>query len=228
MTPAGILGPTVREGDPILTNRWKLVAATLALALALAACSSDDNGGGGGGGGGVTGASEATGSAQTVSAEAYATALCSSMQTYIDDVTNLSNSFASTLDPSADLALQRDSVVGFLDDVLTITDTLISDLEAAGVPDVEGGQAIRDAVSQSFSQARTVIDDARSQVEGLSLDDPQAFATELGNIGGAIQDSLGGIGGSLSALDSPALSEAVAAEPACAQLSGAPGASGTT
>jgi hypothetical protein len=193
------------------------------LALVLAACSGDDNGGGD-----TTGGGGDTGGAQTVPAEAYATSLCTSMQTYIDDVTNLSNSFASTLDPSADLAGQQDAVVGFLDDVLTITDTLITDLEAAGVPDVEGGQAIRDAVSQSFDRARTVIGDAKSQVEGLALDDPQAFATELGNIGAAIQESLGGIGGSLSALDSPALADAVAAEPACAQLTGAAGASGTT
>lgn len=204
-----------------MTNRWKLVAGTLLLALVLAACSSDDNGSGGDGGGGDAG------SGQAVSADVYATSLCTGIQTYIDDVTALSNTFAASLDPAAELAGQRDAVVGFLDEVLTATDTLISDLEAAGVPDVDGGQAIVDAVGQSFDQARGVIDDARTQVQALALDDAQTFAAELGSIGTTIQSSLGGIGGALSALDSPELAEAVAAEPACAQLSGA-GVSGTT
>jgi hypothetical protein len=151
------------------------------------------------------------------------------MQSYIDDVTSLSDDFVANLDPAADLAGQRDAVVGFLDDVLTATDRLISSLDRAGVPDVDGGQGIVDAVSQSFDQARQVIDDAKAQVEALSLDDPTAFATELGNIGTAIQTSLSGIGTSLSTLDSAELSSAVAAEPACAQVAGAAsGATGTS
>jgi len=212
-----------------VTNRWKIVAGALLLALVLAACSGDDdNGGGGGETGTTTGATAATGTAGSVSAEEYATTLCTSMQTYIDDVTTLSNDFVANLDPAADLQGQRDAVVGFLDDVLTATDTLISDLEGAGVPDVEGGQAVVDAVSQSFDQARQVIDDAKGDVEALSLDDPTAFATELSNIGTAIQSSLSGIGTSLSTLDSPELSAAVAAEPACAQVAGGAGLSGAT
>ena len=213
-----------------MKNRWKLVAGALLLALVVAACGGDDDSGGGDGGdtGTTTGATTTTGSTGTVSAEEYATTLCTSMQTYIDDVTTLSDDFVANLDPSADLAGQRDGVVGFLDDVLTATDTLISNLEAAGVPDVEGGQGIVDAVSQSFDQARQVIDDAKAQVEALSLDDPTAFATELGNIGTAIQTSLSGIGTSLSTLDSAELSAAVTAEPACAQVAGAAGVSGAT
>jgi hypothetical protein len=206
-----------------------MIAGVVLVALTLAACSGGDDGGGGGGTGGA-----ATGgdTSQNVSAEAYAKSLCTSMQTYITDVTDLSNTFVSNLDPSADLAGQRDAVIGFLDDVLAATDALISDLEGAGVPDVEGGADITSAVKQSFDRARSVIEDAKSQVQGLSLDDPTQFASRLSDIGTTIQTSLGDIGGSLSALNSPQLSEAVAAEPACASVAsaagGGSGATGTT
>jgi hypothetical protein len=206
-----------------VTNRWRIVAGAVLLALALAACSSGDGGGGGeGDGGGGNGGGGGT----TVSADAYAKTLCTSMKSYVDDVTNLSSTFVSNLSPSADLAGQRDAVVGFLDDVLDATDRLIADLGDAGVPDVDNGQEIDAAVKRSFEQARGIIEDARQQVQDLSLDDPQAFATELSSIGTAIQDSLGSIGGSLESLDNAELSQAVADEPACASVTaGATGAS---
>jgi len=214
-------------------KRWKLTAGAmlLALALALSACSSDDNGGGTTGGGN-TGTTAATGSTSssggTVTPAEYAKSLCSSMQSYVTNVTDLSNNFASSLDPSADLAGQRDAVVGFLDDVLTATDKLISDLDAAGVPDVDNGQEIVSTIKSAYQQARSAIADAKSQVQGLSLDDPTAFASQLSDIGTAIQSSLGDIGGSLSTLDSQELSQAVASEPSCAAIAGASGASGSS
>jgi hypothetical protein len=211
-------------------NRFKLVLGVLLIALTLAACSSDDNGGGDTGGtttgGTTTGATATTGGGETVSAAEYAKSVCTTMSTYVNDVTNLSNTFASGLDPSADLAGQRDAVVGFLDDVLTSTDKLITNLEAAGVPDVDNGQEIVDKIKASFAQAKSVIAEAKDKVQNLSLDDPTAFATQLSGIGTAIQDSMTGIGTSLQTLSSPELEQAVASEPACSSLSG--GASGAT
>ena len=214
-----------------MTNRWKLVMGVLLLALVLAACSSgnDNSSGGGTGGntGGSTGTTATTGASGSVSASDYAKSVCTSMQTYVTDVTNLSNNFASSLDPSADLAGQRDAVVGFLDDVLTSTDKLIGDLEAAGVPDVDNGQQIVDAIKQSFEKAKGVIEDAKQQVQNLSLDDPSTFATQLSSIGTKIQGSMTDIGTSLQSLSSPELEQAVAQEPSCASLSSG-GASGSS
>ena len=65
------------------------------------------------------------------------------------------------------------------------------------------------AINASFQDAKTVLEDAQTQVEALSTDDPQAFATELNEIGVAIQSSLGGIGDSLWSCETPELSEAV-------------------
>lgn len=216
-----------------MKNHWRLIAGVLLLALVLAACGGDDSGGGDTTGGttastGTTGTTGATGTTGgTVAPEEYVASVCTSMQTFVDDVTTMSNDFGSTLDPTADVQTQKDAIVGLFDDMLAAMDTLISELQAAGTPDVDGGDQITAALSDSFASARQALQDARDQVEGLSVDDPTAFATELTNIGTAIQDSMSGITGSLSELDAPALSEAAANEPACASLASS-GATGTT
>lgn len=210
-----------------MRSRWKFVAGALVMALVLAACGGDDDGGDEGTTAATGTTAEATGATGdtgstvgTVAPEEYVRALCTGMKTYVDDVTTLSSEFGTSLDPTADLQTQKEAVVGLLQDIIDATDTLITDLEAAGVPDVEGGDEIVSAVGDSFDQARQVIDDAKAQVEDLSIDDPATFATELTNIGTAIQNSLGGISGSLSELDAPELSEAAANEPSCASLAG--------
>lgn len=189
-----------------------VVGLVLALSL-LAACSGDGEEGDGGGG-----------TAQGVSADAYARSLCTSIQSYVDEVTTLSTDFASGIDPAASLEDQKQGVLAFLDDVLESTGRLIDGVTDAGVPDVEGGAAVVAAIEDSFQQARSVLEDARAQVEAIPVDDPQTFADQLNEIGSTIQSSLGEIGGSLSALESAELTEAVRNEPACEAVASTAGA----
>lgn len=179
----------------------RLLVGVLGLALVSAACSGD-------------------GSADGVPAARYASALCSSMQTYLTDVTALSDAFVSKVNPEAPLEEQKRSVGEFLDEVLTATDTLIEDLMEAGVPDVVGGEEIVTAIRSSFDQARSVLEDARARVEALDVEDRRAFATELNAIGSTIQNSLGEIGTSLEGLTAAELASAVEDEPACAEVTG--------
>jgi ElaB/YqjD/DUF883 family membrane-anchored ribosome-binding protein len=216
-------------------NRWKLVAGTLLLALVLAACGGgDDNESGDSGTTGTTattGATSTTGdtgsTGGTVSPEEYVKTVCTSMSTWVNDVQTMSNDFTTNLDPSADLQTQKDAIVQLFDDMLGATDTLISSLQSAGTPDVDNGDQIQAALSDSFEQARTALNDAKTQVEKLGIDDPAAFATELGNIGTAIQSSMSGITGSLGGLQAPELEQAAAQEPACQAIAGG-GATSTT
>jgi hypothetical protein len=180
------------------------------VAIALAGCGGNGNGDGNGDGG-------------TVSAEAYAQNLCASMQTYIDEVTTLSTDFAAEIDPAATLDEQRNAVLSFLDDVLAATDRLITGVEDAGVPDIDNGEDVVVAIEETFAEARGILEDARAQVEAISVDDPQAFADQLNEIGTTIQTSLGEIGSSLAAIDAPELNAAVSDDPDCAAVAGAAG-----
>jgi hypothetical protein len=157
-----------------------------------------------------------------VSAQTYAQRLCANMQSYIDEVAMLSTDYAGELDPAAELDEQRDALLAFLDDVLVATDRLIAGIERAGVPDVDNGEEVVEAIEDTFVEARAILVDARGQVEAISVDDPQTFADQRNEIGETIQASLGEIGSSLASIDAPELTAALSADPECAALS-APG-----
>jgi hypothetical protein len=188
----------------------RVLAGISVVAFALGACGDGD----GNGGNDVDG---------TVSAEAYAQTLCSSMQSYIDEVTSLSTDFAAEIDPAASLDEQKDAVIAFLDDVLAATDRLIASVGQAGVPDIDGGEEVVLAIEDTFEEARGILEQARADVEAIPVDDPQAFAAELNAIGETIQTSLGEIGSSLASIDAPELTAAVSEDPGCAAVAGVAG-----
>jgi hypothetical protein len=198
--------------------RSMLVAVLVLAVFAMAACSNDDSGGGGGATGGETG-----GQAATVSTDTYVSGLCTAMGTYVTDVQTITDDFTSSLDPAAAIEDQKTAVLTYLDDVITTTETMVSDVQAIGVPDVDNGDAVVAALQESFGSAKAVLEDARSTVDGLSTADPVAFGKALIDLGTSLQTSLGDVSDSLSALDSQALSEAAAAAPACAQFASAVG-----
>lgn len=189
-------------------RRPTTVVLGLAIALVLLPACSDDGGGDGG-------------AASAVTPGTYVKSLCTSVQSYVDDITTLSTDFAAGIDPAASADEQKQAVLDFLDDALALTDALIDQVDAAGVPDVEGGAAMVEAIATSFQEARDVLEAARGRVEAASTDDPQAFAAELNEVGTTIQSSLGGIGGSLDLVDSPELAAAAEDEPTCAALAAA-------
>lgn len=189
-------------------RRPTLIVVGLAMSLVLLPACSDDGGAGGGG-------------EETVTPGTYVKGLCTSVQSYVDDITTLSTDFSAGIDPAASVDEQKQAVLDFLDDALALTSALIDEVDAAAVPDVEGGPAMVAAIVVSFEQARDVLEAGRARVEAASTEDPQAFAAELNEVGATIQTSLGEIGGSLDLVDSPEIAAAAEDEPTCAALAAA-------
>ena len=173
--------------------------------LVMGACSGGDGG---------------DGETETVSATEYATGVCGAISGWIDDIQGLNQDLQAELDPTSVDSL-KDSMVGFLDDVTTATEDVIDEVEAAGIPDVEDGQAAADAVLTALQNSRDVFEDARDRVQGLSTADPAAFGEELQTLGTDIQSSMSDIGGELDQFASPELDEAAKDVPACDEVSSA-------
>jgi hypothetical protein len=150
----------------------------------------------------------------TVSATEYATGVCGAIAGWIDDIQGLNEDLQANLDP-ANLDALKDVMVGFLEDVTAATDAVIDEVEAAGVPDVEDGDATAGAVLAALRDSRAVFVDARDRVQGLSSADPAAFAAELETLGTDIQTSMSGIGSELGQFESQELNEASEDVPEC-------------
>ncbi|MGH2786800.1 MAG: hypothetical protein ACRDJV_02690 [Actinomycetota bacterium] len=167
--------------------RSRLVSAALSVAVigGLAACG---NGG------------------DTVAAEDYAADVCGAVKDYTDTVSERVSEIQSEApeDPEAG----KEVLTNFLGDMVGDTDTLISEVEDAGVPDVDNGEEIADDVRSALGQVKSILEDAQSQIEDLPTDDPQAFAEGTQEIGTSLQESGQEVQSGLEGLQSSELEEA--------------------
>jgi hypothetical protein len=157
---------------------------------------------------------------ETVSATEYATGVCGAIAGWVEDIAVLNEELTSDLDPTSIDSLKT-AMVGFLDDVITATDSVIGEVETVGVPDVDDGEATAETVLTALRDSRNVFADARDRVDGLATDDPAGFTEELQTLGTDLQTSLAGIGEELDRFDSPELDEASENVPECEQVSSA-------
>jgi hypothetical protein len=188
--------------------RRKLLALVVPLGmLVMGACSGGDGGG-------------TDGEAETVSATDYATGVCGAIAGWVDDIQGLNQDLQANLDPTSADSL-KDSMVGFLEDVTTATESVIDEVEGVGIPDVDDGEAAAETVLAALRNSRDVFADARDRVEGLSTEDPTAFAQELQTLGTDIQSSMSGIGSELDQFASPELDEVSQDIPECQEVAAA-------
>ncbi len=197
-------------------NRWKstkLWALAFVLVLVFAACGGDD--------GEDTDAPEAseTTSAAPASAQEYVSTLCTEMQNWLTKLQEGQAQVQQTVQPGASPAEGQAALATFFDSAVTATDELITAIESAGVPDVEGGEEISQDIVAKFEDAKAALESARAQVDMLPTDDRQAFARASQELGATVQTQLESIGDALSSLSQPELDEAAAQEPACTALS---------
>jgi hypothetical protein len=184
-----------------MRKRMMMVLVALGI-LMTGACSGSDGGSNGGAGG------------ETVSAEAYATGVCSAIADWVDEIQGLNEDLQANLDPSSIDAL-KDAMVTFLDDVIASTDTVIADVEDVGIPDVDDGDAAAQHLLTGLRESRGVFEDARDRVEAMPTDDPAAFGEELQTVGTDIQTSMSTIGEDLGRFESPVLDDVSKDIPEC-------------
>ena len=108
--------------------RLKTVAFVLAAGLFVGACGGDEAGGGG--------------------AQAYASSVCQAFSTWVNDIQARNNTLTNALSPQSTPSQQKEQLGVFLDSVIQDTDKLISSVDAAGVPDVEGGERAAQTLSR--------------------------------------------------------------------------------
>ena len=185
------------------------LATLLAIALLLAAC-----------GGGDDGTNEASGASQAPSgsytADEYATAVCTALGTWLNGIKSASESMPTPT--NADEA--KDVVVTFLDGLVTSTETMISSVEDASSQYSEGNAEAKASVQESLQNVKTIFEDARDTVAGMSTSDPQAFGQALQDVGTSMQDASSEATSSLDSITDQELNGAFASSPACTSLSG--------
>ena len=181
--------------------RLKTVAVVLAAGLFLGACGGDEGGDGG--------------------AQAYASSVCQAFSTWVNDIQTRNNTLTNALSPQSTPSEQKEQLQVFLDSVIQDTDKLIGSVDAAGVPEVEGGERAATQIKSAAERAKSSFENDRQQVGELPTDDQAAFDAAAGQIGTQIRTSLGALGAELrNRAQSQEIRDACQESPRCAELRG--------
>lgn len=161
-----------------------------------------------------------TPAADTASAEEFVTTLCTEMGNWIAALQEGQQTVTESVQPG-NIQSGIDALAAFFDSAVAATEDLIAGIEGAGVPDVEGGAEIQAEFIARFEEAKTALESARSQVDSLPADDPQAFQDAAGDLSTTIQSQLSAVGTALSTLSQPELDEEASTNTACTSLQSA-------
>jgi hypothetical protein len=151
-----------------------------------------------------------------VSPATYVKSVCSAIGPFEKQVQ--SRSSALNLSSIKSAAEGKAALHDFLSAVASDTDHAVSQLKAAGVPDVSNGKAISTGIVSAFTQVKTALTAAAGRTSSLPTANPQAFKTAAASLGAGVQASMSKIGTSLGSLKSPTLEAAAAKEPTCKSI----------
>ncbi len=175
------------------------MAGVLAVSLALSACG---------------------GSSSTVSAQAYVKSLCQAIGPFEKSFQATNAALNQNLTTIKSLTGAKAALQAFLDSTVSETNKVVSQLKAAGTPDVSNGKQISNGINGVFTQLQTALSQAQNSAKSVPTNSPQAFKASADNIEGQIRTSMSGVGSGLSGLNSPQLDAAAKKEPACTSLNG--------
>jgi hypothetical protein len=125
---------------------------------------------------------------------------------------------------AGDITAPKQALVKVLDDSVSATDKLISQLAANGAPDVPNGQKIQTQVLGAFRDGRQVFADALTKAQALSTSDSTAFVDAAKQVSTSISsgfDTVGKVFNNAGKLDTGGtIDRAGKTEPACKAING--------
>lgn len=143
--------------------------------------------------------------------------VCTSVNDWVTSIQERGANLGSELSGEASQA--KEKLDEFLGQAVEATDTLIAAIDEAGVPDVDGGEDIANALKETFEKAKEALEDAQARVADLPEDDPAAFSEQAATLGTDIQTAMGDLGSTLEEAPEE-LTEAAKDEPACQEVAG--------
>lgn len=204
-------------------SKWfRLLVLALVGAVMFAACGGDD-GGDDGGENEQNEQSEDGESSGSVSAEDYVADFCGAMVEWQGAIGTRAGEYKTVADdPSVQPEEKKENLTTYLEDLHGITEDFVTDVEAAGTPDVESGEDIANQFLDGFRQLTGAIEQVQGQVDSLPTDNASAYDTSAQALLTQIQTSFQSIGSTLTQVQSQPIDQAFTDEPACAQIQTAP------
>jgi hypothetical protein len=160
---------------------------------------------------GSSGSSKSTPS--KVSPAAYVKSVCSAISPLERDVVTRSSALNT---PATDATHAKQTLQGFLTAVAHESDRALTQIKAAGAPDIANGQQVADTIVRAFTQLRDAMRTAVTKSNSLPTGSAASFKTGAQALGTSVKSSLNNI--DPSGFRNPDIEKAAAKEPACKSL----------
>ena len=152
----------------------------------------------------------ACGGGDEVSADEYVGSLCTAASgfttTVVEGQTALQEAAGGDLTPEEG----KERLSSFFADATEAGEQAASEIEDAGVPDVENGEEIADALSTAFDSVATALSDAQDDVEALPTDADESFQGAAEELATSFQEDVSSVGEGLSEIGQSSDLEAAA------------------
>jgi len=188
--------------------RLAVVSALVVIPLALAGCSKSSSAAA------PTGSASASANAG-LSAADYVGGVCGAFQNYANAVKQRQDAFKAD---GTGAAAVKQSWLDFLDGMIQDTTTLVTKIEALGVPDVSDGQAASSTLKSDFTTLQSDLQKLREQSADLPTSSPAAFTAAFGPLLKQFQTDMQGFGQDLNKFSGDELDAAFSASPECAKV----------
>jgi hypothetical protein len=146
----------------------------------------------------------------------YVSAVCSAIAPLERDVVTRSSALNNATATNA--AQAKKTLQGFLTAVEQDSEHALTQIKAAGTPDISGGKAVSGTIVKAFTQLRDAMKIASSKAASLPTDSAASFKTAAQALGTSVKASLNNI--NASGLSNPELEKAAAKQAACKSLNG--------
>jgi len=167
----------------------------------------------------AAGALAGCGGGDTVSADEYVGSLCSAAGNFTTTLVEGQSALLEAASGDATPEESKERLGSFFDDASSAAGDAASEIEDAGVPDVDNGEEIADALSTAFDDVAEALSGAQEQVDALPTDSEESFRSAAEELSTSFQDDVSSIGEGLSELgESPELESAAQSNEECTSL----------
>ena len=123
---------------------------------------------------------------QKVPPKQWAHSVCTSLRDWSTNIKDLTTEFRSSGGSSTDAAQVRDSLVSYLGNTVTETETLLTQLDQAGTPNFKDGSKVATLFQNAMTDVRDLFATGQQNAANLDTTDLTQFRASASSIGNDI------------------------------------------
>lgn len=141
-----------------------------------------------------------TAGSENLDVKEWADGFCGSFGNWLDDIKAASANVSTSITPG-DLSGAKTAIVNLFDTASKETESLISDIQDGGTPDINRGDQLVDDLIGKFKDFDEAITAAKTEAESLPIDNPTEFQAKVTTLVSTFQTETQTVGDSFGELD---------------------------